>query len=56
MPIKLTMPTMGFAFFATSATADVISPWWYFDAPDRDQFCGHNKAPTDELTFIRATD
>ena len=47
---------MGFAFFATSATADVTPPWWCFDTPERGQFCGHYKAPTAELASIRAAD
>ena len=56
MPIKLIMPVMGFAFFTTSATADVTPPWWCFDTPDRGQFCGYYKAPTTELASIRAAD
>ena len=56
MPIKLIMPVMGFAFFATSATADVTPPWWCFDTPEQGQFCGHYKAPTAELASIRAAD
>ena len=56
MPIKLTMPVMGFALFATSATANVSPPWWCFDTPDRGQFCGYYKAPTAELASIRAAD
>ncbi len=56
MPIKLIMPLMGFAFFATSATANVSPPWWCFDTPERGQFCGHFKAPTAELASIRAAD
>ena len=47
---------MGFALFATSATADVTPPWWCFDTPDRGQFCGHYKAPTAELASIKAAD
>jgi len=56
MPIKLIMPVMGFAFFATSATADVTPPWWCFDTPERGQFCGHYKAPTAEQASIKAAD
>ena len=56
MPIKLIMPVMGFAFFATSATANVTPPWWCFDTPDRGQFCGYYKATTAELASIRAAD
>ena len=56
MPVKLTMLSLGFAFFATSATANVTPPWWCFDTPDRGQFCGHHKAPTAELASIRAAD
>jgi hypothetical protein len=56
MPIKLIMPVMGFAFFATSATANISPPWWCFDTPDRGQFCGYYKAPTAELASIRAAD
>ena len=56
MPIKLIMPVVGFAFFATSATANVSPPWWCFDTPDRGQFCGYYKAPSAELASIRAAD
>ena len=56
MPNKLIIPVMGFAFFATSATADVTPPWWCFDTPDRGQFCGSYTAPTAELASIRARD
>ena len=56
MPIKLIMPLVGFAFFATSATANVSPPWWCFDTPDRGQFCGYYKAPSAELASIRAAD
>ena len=56
MPVKLTILSLGFAFFATSATADVIPPWWCFDTPERGQFCGHYKAPTAELASIRAAE
>jgi hypothetical protein len=56
MPIKLIMPVIGFAFFATSATANVSPPWWCFDTPDRGQFCGYYKAPSAELASIRAAD
>ena len=54
MPIKLIMPVVGFAFFATSATAKVTPPWWCFDTPERGQFCEHYKAPIAELASIRA--
>ena len=47
---------MGFAFFATSATANVTPTWWCFDTPEQGQFCGHYKAPTAELASIRAAD
>ena len=56
MPIKLIMPVVGFAFFATSAKANVSPPWWCFDTPDRGQFCGYYKAPSAELASIRAAD
>ena len=56
MPIKLIMPIIMFAFFAISAKADVSPPWWCFDTPERGQFCGHYKASTPELAFVRATD
>ena len=56
MPIKLIVHVMGFAYFATSATADVNPPWWCFDTPDRGQFCGHYKASTAQLASVRATD
>ena len=56
MPVKLTILSLGFAFFATSATANVTPPWWCFDTPDRGQFCGHYKAPTAELASIRAAE
>ena len=56
MPIKLIMPEMVFAFFASSAKADVTPPWWCFDKPQRGQFCGHYKAPTAELASIIAAD
>ena len=56
MPVKLTMLSLGFAFFATSATANVTPPWWCFDTSERGQFCGYYKAPTAELASIRAAD
>ena len=56
MPVKLTILSLGFAFFATSATANVSPPWWCFDTPERGQFCGYYKAPTAELASIRAAD
>ena len=56
MKTNLMSSFVGFAFFATSATADVTPPWWCFDTPDRGQFCGHYKAPTAELASIRAAD
>ena len=56
MPVRLTILSLGFAFFATSAAADVTPPWWCFDTPDRGQFCGYYKAPTAELASIRAAD
>ena len=56
MPLKLIMPIIVFAFFAISAKADVSPPWWCFDTPERGHFCGHYKASTPELAFIRATD
>ena len=56
MLAKLMMSFIGFAFFATSATADVTPPWWCFDTPERGQFCGHYKAPTAEQASIKAAD
>ena len=56
MPVTLTILSLGFAFFATSATANVTPPWWCFDTPDQGQFCGYYKASTAELASIRATD
>ena len=31
---------IGFALFASSASADVAPPWWCFDTPEQGQFCG----------------
>ena len=56
MPVTLTILSLGFAFFATSATANVTPPWWCFDTPERGQFCGSYKASTAELASIRAAD
>ena len=56
MPVRLTILSLGFAFFAISAKADVTPPWWCFDTLERGQFCGHYKASTPELAFVRATD
>lgn len=56
MKTNLMISFIGFAFFATSATAKVTPPWWCFDTPERGQFCGYYKAPTAELASIRAAD